>query len=87
MSTDLNPATPWQIEVYAEELKANAAASEAYQQRAEGPRERIEPEFKKARAGSKDFESLGEAWRPKEICYAICVADFLLSKDPNNVLG
>ena len=41
MASDLNPAKPWQIEVYAEDLNAYAAASEAYQQRAEEPRERI----------------------------------------------
>ena len=38
-ATDLNPATPWQLELYAEDLKAYAAASEAYRQRPEEPRE------------------------------------------------
>ena len=87
MATDLNPTTTWQIEVYAEYLKAYAAGSEAYRQRAEGPRERMEPEFQNARARSKDFESRGVGWRPKEIWYAICVADCVLSKDPSNLLG
>ena len=61
MATDLNPATPSEIEVYAQVLKPYAAASEAYQQRAEGPREKEEPEFQNARASSTDFESGGVA--------------------------
>ena len=60
-ATDLNPATPSEIEVYAQVLKPYAAASEAYQQRAEGPREKEEPEFQNARASSTDFESGGVA--------------------------
>ena len=55
-ATDLNPVMPWQLVVYAEDLKAYAAASEASRQRVEGPRERVEADFENARGSSKDFE-------------------------------
>ena len=71
---DLNPATPWEIEVYGQDLKAYAAASEAYRQRAEGPRQRVEPKFQKAMSSSKELETRGVAWRPNEIWYTICDA-------------
>ena len=86
-ATDINRATPWQREVYAEDLKAYVAAREAFRLKVESSRERVEPEFHNARPSSKDFETRGVAWRRNEIWYTICLAECGLSKDPRNLFG
>ena len=69
-ATDLKPAPRWQVEVYAADLKAYTAASEAYRQRAEGHMEKMELEFQPETKTCKDAEIRSLAWRPNEIWYS-----------------
>ena len=50
------------MEVYAADLEAYTAASEAYRQRAEGPSEKVLVEFQPVSKMSKDLETDDVAW-------------------------
>ena len=71
-ATDLNPAIRWQLEAYEEEMKSLTVVTEACRQRAKVPREKLEPQFQKTMANSKDFDTRGVAWKPNEIWYHLC---------------
>ena len=58
-ATDLNPATPCQVEVYAADLEDYTAASEAYRLRAEGPMEMMQVEFQPPH---ENLQRLGNTW-------------------------
>ena len=55
-ATQLNPATPWLLAVYAADLETYALVRQPKWQRAEGPREKVEPAFQNMMATSKDSE-------------------------------
>ena len=44
-ATDLNPAAPWQVELYAADLEYNEAGSYAHRQRVEAPMRKFEMRF------------------------------------------
>ena len=44
-------------------------------------------QFQLATITSNDFELFGVAWRPNEICYAICVAECVFSTSPGDLIG
>ena len=72
---DLNPAAPWQVELYAPDLQAYAPASEAYRHRQEKPIAKVALQFQRDTKSSKGLERHGVAWPPNEIWYAICVVE------------
>ena len=78
-ATNLNPAAPWQLAVYAADLQLYEAAHERYGGRAELPKEQAEAVFQQAMAASKDFETRGVAWRYNQIWDSIWVAECVLS--------
>ena len=86
-ATDLNPAAPWQIELYASDLQFYEAVSDAYRQRAATPSLEVDMELQSDRKNSKDFEFGGVAWRYNEIWYGICVAECVFSTSPADLFG
>ena len=73
--TDLNPAAPWQVELYAADLKNYAAASNAHRHRVEAPERKFDMRFQPATKSSKDLERHGVAWCPNEIWSGIFVLE------------
>ena len=75
------------MEVNAADVQIYEAAQERYGPIEELPKEKGEAVFQQAMAASKHDETRGVAWRYNGICYSICVAEFVLAKDPANLFG
>ena len=86
-ATDLNPAAPWQRELYAADLQHYAVASDVHRQSIEAPKRKFDMHFQPATKSSKDLESRGVAWCLNEIWYGICVVECVLSMDSGNLFG
>ena len=84
---DLNPAAPWQVELYAVDLHYYTAASDAHHQRVEAPPRKFEMRFQTEAKTTKDLDGRGVAWCPNEIWFNISVVECVLSKDPGNMFG
>ena len=86
-ATHLNPAAPWQVELYASDLQHYDSAIDAHQQRIQAPRWKFDMRFQPATKTSKDLESHGVDWSPNEMCYSICVLECVLSRNPCDLFG
>ena len=66
-ATDLNPAAPWQVELYDADLQHYEAASDAHRHRIETPMRKFEMRFQPKEKTAKVLEKRGVAWCPNEI--------------------
>ena len=75
------------MERYAADLQYYDAASDAHRQRDEVPKRKFDMGFQPKEKSVIELEKRRVAWRSNEIWSAICVVEWVLSKDPGNLFG